>query len=139
MKQLLMILLAGLSTACATGYSPAYYFNQMQVVNLTGSAISEVRLSIAGTMKTLSCDRVANNAICDERMGARRYPQQAIELNWVDAQGARKSEQLTPAIPAYFVSAFPLRVIVEVLENGTAKAYFEQDEPGRDGDSLFRG
>ena len=88
-------------------------------------------------MKTLSCDRVANNALCNERMGARRYPQQAVELNWVDAQGGQNSEQLTPAIPAYFSSAFALRLVVEVLENGSAKAYFEQDEPSRNGGSIF--
>ena len=40
MKNLAIMLLAGLSAACVTGYSPTYAFNQMQVVNLTGSLIS---------------------------------------------------------------------------------------------------
>ena len=99
------------------------------MVNLSGGTITKVNLRVGGSERTLACDEVLKNALCDDRFGKRLYPQQSLELSWVNEQGKQNSQQLTAVIPAYFVTAFPLRIILEVLEDDTAKIYYEQEEP----------
>ena len=132
-KVLSILLLALASVGCAMTYNPSYFYNEIQVVNLTGGTITEVNLRVGGSERTLSCAEVLKNALCDDRFGERRYPHQGLELSWVHGDGQQNSQQLNPAIPAYFVTAFPLRIMLEALEDGTVKAYYEQEEPGRDG------
>ncbi len=127
MKILSILLLSVLIVACATGYNPTYYFDGIQVANLSGAAISNVNLSITGSDKTLSCDEVAKNALCHDRFGSHRYPQQVIELSWTRGDGSQKSQQLTPPIPAYYSLGRPLRLMLEINEDGSVKPFFEQN------------
>ena len=127
MKKLSILLLGLAAVACATTYNPTYYYNEIQVVNLTGGAITEVSLRVGGGGRTLGCVEVVNNALCDDRFGKRRYPQQGLELSWVHGDGKQESQQLDPAIPAYLATAYPLRIMLEVLEDGTVKAYYDQN------------
>jgi len=127
MKKLSILLLALTGAACAMTYNPIYYYNEIQVVNLTGGTITEVNLLVGGSERTLGCAEVLKNALCDDRFGKRRYPQQGLELSWVHGDGKQKSQQLTPAIPAYLATAYPLRIMLEVLEDGTVKAYYDQN------------
>jgi hypothetical protein len=127
MKKLSILLLSFVSVACATGYNPNYIFNEIQVVNLSATTITDVNLRIEGSDKTLNCDVVAKNALCQARFGKRRYPQQEIELSWTHGDGSKKSQQLTPAIAAYFGTAAPLNLILEINEDGSAKPLFKQE------------
>ncbi len=136
MKKLMILLAGGFISACATGYNPRYYFNEVQVVNLTGATIQDVSLRMTASPKVLNCSRVAKFAMCDDRFGKRPYPQQGIELSWTHPDGSRKSDTLNPAIPAFFYASFPLRIVLELLEDGSVKAFYEQEEPGGR-DSLF--
>lgn len=133
MKNLMLLVAGGFLSACATSYNPGYYFNELQVVNLTGATIRDVSLRMNASAKTLNCVEVANFALCDDRFGKRRYPQQGIELSWTHPDGSRKSNTLNPDIPAFLSAAFPLRIVIEVLEDGGVKAFYEQEEPGREG------
>ena len=132
MKKLTILFASAFISACVTGYSPSYYFNEIQVVNLTGASIQDVSLRMSGSPKALSCSEVARFALCDDRFGKRFYPQQGIELSWTHPDGSRKSDTLNPAIPAFFSASFPLRIVLELLEDGSVKAFYEQEEPGRD-------
>ena len=132
-NKLFILLLVVTSVGCATTYNPTYFYNETQVVNLTSETITEVNLRVSGRERTLGCAEVSKNALCDDRFVKRRYPQQGLELSWVHGDGKQNSQQVNPAIPAYFATAFPLRIMLEVLEDGTVKAYYEQEEPGRDG------
>lgn len=127
MKILSILLLALTGFACATSYKPTYFYNEIQVVNLTDGTITEVDLRVGGSERTLGCAEVLKNALCDDRFGKRLYPQQGLELSWVDGDGKQKSQQLAPAIPAYLATAYPLRIMLEVLEDGTVKAYYDQN------------
>ncbi len=129
MKKLSILLLSLSTVACVTGYNPTYYYNYIQVVNLTGGSIVDVKVQIGESGRTVSCDSVLKNALCDERFGRRRYPQQGIHLSWTHTDGSRKSQLLTPAISVIYYSAFPLRIMLEISENGSVKSYFEQEEP----------
>jgi len=137
MKQLLIAMLSFATLACVTGYNPRFDFNEIQVVNLSAATINDVRVVFVGSPKTLGCDEVAKHAMCADRFGRRFYPQQVIELSWTHTDGSRKSDIFSPLIPATYFTAFPLRIVMEVNANGSVKAFYEQDEPGRGDGSLF--
>jgi hypothetical protein len=127
----LLLLPVFLISACATGYHPAYNFNNVQAVNLTGATIRDVEVSIIDSPKTLACDQVNNYAMCADRFPYRRYPQQGIVLSWTHVDGGHLSETLNPEIPVFFNPTFPLRIVMEIREDGSVKTFYEQDEPGR--------
>ena len=127
MKKLIILLSSFATVACVTGYTPSYRFNQIQVVNLSGSTIEDVGVRVVDTEKALSCDEVAMNAVCEDRFGARPFPQQGIELSWTHPGDNRKREVLTPKVPITFYSSIPLRIVMEVNEDGSVSSFFEQD------------
>ena len=131
MKKLVILLSSLVAAACATGYNPTYRFNQIQVVNLSGSTIEDIAVRVVDSEKALSCDKVAMNAVCEDRFGPRPFPQQGIELSWTDSGDNRKSELLTPKIPVTFYAASPLRVVMEVKEDGSVNPFFEQDSQAK--------
>lgn len=141
MKRLLAIAAAASLAGCAGnyGYNPDYYFNYVEVINLSGGPIRDVSLRVNGSPRALDCERVNANAICETRFGKRRYPQQGIDLSWTHPDGSAKSETLSPAVPVTFYSGLPLQVYLEIRENGSVKAYYKQEEPGRDGGSIIFG
>jgi hypothetical protein len=71
--------------ACSSGYHPLYYFNEVQVVNLSGEEIRDVSLRVVDSGKRLDCEEVAKFAMCHDRFGRKRYPQQGLELSWTQA------------------------------------------------------
>ena len=131
MKKIVILLSSLTIAACATSYNPTYRYNQIQVVNLSGSTIEEVGVRVLDSEKALSCDEVAMNAVCEDRFGTRPFPQQGIELSWAHPGDDRKREVLAPEIPATFYSAIPLRVVMEVNEDGSVDAFFEQDSQAK--------
>jgi len=130
MKNYLIVLLSLSTLACASGYNPRYYFNQVQAVNLTTATITDVSVNFVGSPKALACDEVAKNAMCADLFGKLLYPQQGIELSWTHTDGSRKSELFSPAIPVTLRSAFPLRIMMLINADGSVKAFYEQEEPG---------
>ncbi len=73
--------------------------------------------------------------MCDDYFGKRRLPQQGVELSWTHPDGSRKSEVLNPNIPVTYNPAFPLRIVMEIREDGSVKPFYEQEEPG--GRAIF--
>ncbi len=137
MKKLIVLILSCLSVACIRGYNPTYSFNQIQVVNLSGTAIEDVSASVAGTAKNISCEKVVKNAICSDYFGKRAYPQQGIELSWIHGDGSRKSDVQSPPIPSFYIPAIPLRLVHEINEAGSVKASYQQEELDRDGGMMY--
>lgn len=141
MKHLLAIVAAASLAGCAGnyGYNPDYYFNYVEVINLSGGPIRDVSLRVNGSPKTLACERVNANAICEDRFGKRRYPQQGLDLSWIHPDGSAKSDTLSPPIPVTFNYGRPVQVYLEIRENGSVKAYYKQEERGRNGGSIILG
>jgi hypothetical protein len=128
MKKLSILLISFLSVACASnGYNPSYYFNKLQVVNLTESTITDLNLKIGGSDRSLNCAEVAKNTVCNEQFGSRKYPQQVDVLSWTDGSGTQRSEQLSLEIAAYFSTGNALQLIIEILEDGSVKPTFKQE------------
>ena len=139
MKTILTLLPAALLTGCAGSftYNPDYFFNYVEVSNLSGGPIENLSLQVIGSPKSLDCDRINANAICEVRFGKRRYPQQGVDLSWAHPDGSMKSDSLSPAVPVTYVSSLPLQVHLEIQEDGSVKAFYKQEEPGRNGSTFF--
>ena len=137
MKKLSVLFLSILTAACAISYNPNYWFNEVQVVNLSGATITDVEVRVLDTTKSYSCKEVAQFALCQDYFGKRRYPLQGIELSWTHPDGSKKSRLLSASVPAYYYAQFPLRVVMEIVEDGTVKIFYEQETPGRDSFTIF--
>ena len=118
-----------LAAGCATGYSPTYRMNRVEVVNLTGATIEDVSWRVLGSDKSLDCGEVANHSICGDYFPRRRYPQSGIEIKWTHPDGERKTAILNPHVAAYFYKAFPLEIYLEIDAEGSIEAYYRQNTP----------
>ena len=138
MKVLTVVLVTGLLAACASGYgyNPRYYYNEVQVVNLTGATITDVSLRVTGSTLVLDCAEVAKFAMCADRFGKLPYPKQGMELSWKTSDGSSMTDNSNPHVAAYFPAAFPLRVVLEINADGSVKPFYEQEEPGNDRDFI---
>ena len=137
MKTIFPMIASALLAGCAVGYNPAYGFKEVQVVNLTGATIENVSWHVLGSDKTLNCNEVARFAMCADYFARRRYPQSGIEVNWTHPDGERRTALMNPSVPVTFYNGFPLRIVVEIEADGGTNAFYEQDEPSRDGGGLF--
>jgi hypothetical protein len=128
MKSILLLLSCLSLASCATGYNPRFYYNNIEVVNLTGGTITNEEVIIGETARNLRCDAVTKNRLCQERFGGRPYPGQAIQLSWQDSAGNPQSRQPNPSIPATLSPGLSLRVMLEIHEDGSVKAGFKQED-----------
>ena len=128
MKSILLLLSCLSLVSCATGYNPRFYYSNIEVANLTGGSITNVEVMIGETARNLRCDEVTKNRLCQERFGKRPYPGQAIQLSWLDSAGNPQSRQPNPSILATLTPGLPLRVMLEIHQDGSVKAKLEQDD-----------
>jgi hypothetical protein len=123
------LLLSSLTlAACTGGYNPRYYYSNIEVANLSGGAITNVEVQVGADGRNLRCETVAKNALCQERFGKRPYPQQDIELSWQDSDGNPQSTRVNPHLPATLIPSWALRIMLDIREDGSVKAYFKQDD-----------
>lgn len=120
MKAITLLISSLLLAACAAGYAPRYHYNNIEVANLSGGAVSNVKVQIGE--RELSCASVAKNALCNERFGKRPYPQQPIQLSWTDGDGRRQLQQTDPIVPLMLTPALALRVMLDIQQDGSVKA-----------------
>jgi hypothetical protein len=128
MKTLLVIMSCLTLAACAGGYNPRYYYSNIEVANLSGGAITSVEVQVGADGRNLRCETVAKNALCQERFGKRPYPQQDTELSWQDSDGNPQSTRVNPHLPATLIPSWALRIMLDIREDGSVKAYFKQDD-----------
>ena len=132
MKKLLVIISCLTLAACVGSYNPRFYYSNIEVANLSGGAITRVEVQVGADGRNLRCETVASNALCQERFGKRLYPQQDIELSWQDSDGNAQSTRVNPHLRATLTAFGALRIMLDIREDGSVKAYFKQDE-GRGG------
>lgn len=125
MKVLTLLSCALLLAACNAGYSPRFYYGNIEVANLTGGDISNVKIDTGE--RELSCATVASNALCQERFPKRPYPEQALQLSWLDSNGQQQVRQPNPSIPLTLSPSLALRLLLEINADGSVKVYFRQD------------
>jgi hypothetical protein len=65
--------------------------------------------------------------MCHQRFGKLPYPQQPLRVSWQGGDGGEQTQQADPMVPATLSPALPLRVMLDIGEDGSVKAYFKQN------------
>ncbi len=130
MKKNYIILIAGLLlSACATGYNPSYYYNEILIVNSSRELIQDVTISASESGRQFSCGNIAPLGICSDKFPRRRYEQNPIQINWVFGGNARQTREFVLDVPATMSTGLPLRGVLEISPVGEISAYFDQEDP----------
>ena len=127
MKYFLVAVMGLALAACSVGYNPRYYYTNVQVANLTGGDIGELRVQVGAEGRVIECDLVTNNRVCEERFARRIYPQDVVDIRWRDAAGEVQSRQVNPSVPITLTTGLPVRLLIEIDAEGSIKAFFRQD------------
>jgi len=127
MKALTLVALCVLISACVTGFNPRYYYGQIEVANLTGETILNVKAQVGPDGYVLECAEVTKNRICQQRFGKRPYPQALTQLSWQTSDGRQMSAQMNVQVPITLVFSQPIRVMMDIAADETVKFYIKQD------------
>jgi hypothetical protein len=127
MKALNLVALCVLISACATGFNPRYYYGQIEVANLTGETIRNLRVQVGPQGRVLECAEVTNNRICQQRFPKIPYPEAMVQLTWQTDDGRQMSAQEAPSVPITLVFSEPIRVMMDIAADGSVKFYIKQD------------
>ena len=127
MKIINLALLSILISACSMNYNPRYYYHNIEVANLTGDTIRNLRVQVGPEGRVLECEEVTKNRICTERFGKKPYPRDVVEVSWTGADGQAVVEQVNPQIPLTFVPSHAVRLMLDIGEGNTVEAYFRQE------------
>lgn len=129
MKTLNLLLLCLLLSACVSGgYNPRYYYNDIVVANLTGGTLRNLKIQVGPAGRVLECDEVTKNRLCQQRFGKKPYPRELVEVSWWASDGKAMVQQVNPPVPVTLVPSLPIRLMLDIGEDGTVKAYFRQDD-----------
>ena len=128
MKYYLLLALALLLSACATGsgQGPAYTYNQILIVNNSKELIQQVTISSAVNSRSFSCGNIAPLGICSNRTGKSPFREGPFQIDSVVGNNAPRTDQLTLTVPAYFSTGLALQVVFEISAQGEISAHFEQ-------------
>jgi hypothetical protein len=131
LKNYMIVVTALLLSACAAGskYEPNYTYNEILIVNNSKELITDVSISSVATGYSFSCANIAPLGICLNRTPRRRYQKSPLQIDWVFGNSARKTDEISLAVPAYFQTGLPLRAVLEISPQGEISAHFEQDSP----------
>jgi len=128
MKILNLVTLCVLISACATGFNPRYYYSDIEIDNLTGETIRNVRVEVGPGGRVLECAEVTKNRICQQRIGKLLYPKAEVMLTWETADGRQMSAQENPPVPITLVYSQPIRLLMDIAADGSVRFYFKQDD-----------
>ncbi len=128
MIKLALLLFSLALTACSLDYNPRFYYNNVELANLTGATISDLRIQVGVDGLVFDCAEVTDNRLCQKRFGKRPYPQDVVDIRWRDAEGAQQSLQINPTVPLTLSVGLPIRLIMELNADGSIKSYFRQDD-----------
>ena len=127
MKAFTLIAVCLLVSACATGYNPRYYYSDIEIANLTGTTIRNVRVQVGPGGRILECAEVTKDRLCQQRFGKIPYPNAEIQLSWESSDGKPMSAQMNPPVPVTYSPALSLRVMMDIAPDGSVDFYFKQD------------
>ena len=120
-----------LISACASGYKPTHYYNEVLIVNNSRQLIQDVRITAKETGRSFSCGNIAPLGICSNKIPQRRYNYSPIQIAWVFGNTARQTDEFVLEVPATMHIGLPLRGVLEISPQGVISARFEQDTPVR--------
>ena len=124
-----ILVLALLLSACATSFKPAYFYNEVLIVNKSRQLVQDVTISSGETGRTFSCGNIAPLGICSDKFPRRPYLNNPIRISWVFGNTSGQSSDFVLEVPATYSTEFPLRGVLEISPQGSISAYFQQDTP----------
>lgn len=113
----------------AMAYQPNYIFNEILVVNNSNETIRNVTLRDEKSGQVYECGDIAPLGICSNRFGKRRYAQNPIQIEWAFGGNTSRVDEFVIQPPAYHVVSISMIAVLEISEQGTIEAYFDQDTP----------
>jgi hypothetical protein len=131
MKQTIIVAVALLLSACATGsnHAPTYTYDEIQVINNSKESIRSLTVTTAESGGIFSCENIAPLGVCSDRFTRRRYKEGAFSVDWVFGDSVRQTNEVGIKVPAYNSPGIPLLVVLEISEQGELSAYFKQVSP----------
>ena len=129
MKQTIIVAVALLLSACATGsnHAPKYTYDQIMVINNSKESIQNLTITSADSGGIFSCENIAALGICTKQYGRRSYKEGAFSVDWVFGDSVRQTNEVGIKVPAYNSPGVPLIFVLEISPEGVMSAYFKQD------------
>ena len=127
MKPALLVATVCLLTACATTHQPAYYYNEIRVLNNSSQILRNLSIRVPATGGEFTCGNIAPRGLCSNRFGARKYQYNPIQIEWTYGNGPVRTQDFTVPIPATFSLGLKIQGVVEVSDTGEMQVYFEQE------------
>ena len=124
-----ILVLGLLLSACATSFKPAYFYNEVLIVNKSRQLVHDVTIFSSETGRTFSCGNIAPLGICSNKFGKRRYERIPIRIAWVFGGNALQTSEFVLEVPATMQAPFPLRGVLEISPRGSISAYCQHDSP----------
>ena len=129
MNQTIIVTVALLLSACATGsnHAPKYTYDQIMVINNSKESIQNLTITSADSGGIFSCENIAALGICTKQYGRRSYKEGAFSVDWVFGDSVRQTNEVGIKVPAYNSPGVPLIFVLEISPEGVMSAYFKQD------------
>jgi hypothetical protein len=125
-----LAILVFLQAGCSSLQSPTYTYNEIIIVNQTGSAVRDVAVSSTESGRTFSCGNIAPRGICSNKFPPRPYRASPVQIDWMIGNGTRHSKIIELTLPPSFVVELPLRGVLVIDTQGQVSTYLQQGAPG---------
>jgi hypothetical protein len=123
---MLVLLQAGCSSLQSTGFT----YNEIVIVNQTGSAVRDVVVSSTESGRSFSCGNIAPRGICSDQFPPQPYHASPVQIDWMMSNGTRQSQTIELTLPPGFVVELPLRGVLVIDAQGQVSTYLQQQAPG---------
>jgi len=118
-----------LQASCSSLQSTAYTYNEIVIVNQTGSAVRDVAVSSTESGRSFGCGNIAPRGICSDRFPPRPYRASPVRIDWMIGNGTRHSKIIELTLPASFAVGLPLRGVLVIDAQGQVSTYLQQQAP----------
>ena len=113
----------------AVAYQPKYLFSEILVVDNSSETIRGVTLRDKSSGDVYSCGDIVPFGICTNPFGKRRYKNNPIEIEWSFGSGASRTDEFVIKPPAFHIVSIAMSAVLEISEQGSIEAYFDQGSP----------
>ena len=119
-----------LLSACASTGEPAFYYDEVVVVNKTLDVVSDVVIAATDSGRVFSCGNIAPRGICSNRFAPRASRGNPIRIEWVVGNGKRNQTLVEPVLPESSSAERPLRGVLVIESGGRVTAFLQAQAPG---------
>lgn len=100
--------------------------NELIIINLTRSALEEVKLRVPKTKSLVSCNVILPRAECSLGFGELENERNPATLSWIQ-KGQQYQRDVVTQIPDDLDKAKPAKVIIKIEDNGKMTSRLGQE------------